>query len=254
MSRFIELRDKTTGAPAPNRSRAVQPDVAGGVDQLARRQVGRDQPRGPRQDLRAIRHRARRAWAPSLTRRIARNRVVGGVAVVLLSALVIIQVEGRWSAAVEAQQSWGAATSVLLVREPVLAGDPVLGSLELVDRPAAMVPDGAVAQASPGARAAVDLVAGEIVLADRLVAANAAMQPLGTVAVTVPVADAAPHIEPGDVVDLWAGDRSLNRASQLVEAVVVLAHDDGWLTVAVPETDMASVAVAAFDALTVARR
>ena len=198
--------------------------------------------------------RVRAVWAPSLVRRIVRSRLVLLVATMGAAGLAVVTVQDRAADADAARAAWGASSQVLVVADSVGAGQPVHGRVELVERPAAMVPEGAVSALPDEAIAAVDLVVGEVLLQNRLVGGETTLRPAGTVAVTVAIDGAAALVEPGDLVDLWSTDVATLTSVRVVAAVVVLDRTDDTLTVAVPESSMADVAVAALRPLTIAQR
>lgn len=198
--------------------------------------------------------RLRAAWAPSLLRRLLRSRWFSSAVVLAAGAAVVVGLHGRLAAADAERAAWGSSTRVAVVAAPVSAGRTVDGSVTFVERPVAMVPVGAVTTLPDRARAAVDLVVGEVLLHDRLVGGPTGLRPAGTVAVSVTIEGAAALVEPGDLVDLWSTDVATLTSVRVVEAVVVLDRSDTTLTVAVPETSMPEVAVAAIRPLTVAHR
>lgn len=168
--------------------------------------------------------------------------------------LSAMSLQGRLSAAAAERDAWGVSETVAVVVAPVGAGQQLDGAVELVERPGAMVPDGAVIELPSGAIAAVDLVVGEVLLRERLVGDGVTSRPAGTVAVTVDIDGDAALVETGDLVDLWSIDVATLTSVRVVAGVVVLGRADEALTVAVPESAMADVAVASLRPLTIAVR
>ena len=168
--------------------------------------------------------------------------------------LSAMSLQGRLSAAAAERDAWGVSETVAVVVAPVGAGQQLDGAVELVERPGAMVPDGAVTELPSGAIAAVDLVVGEVLLRERLVGDGVTSRPAGTVAVTVDIDGDAALVETGDLVDLWSIDVATLTSVRVVAGVVVLGRADEALTVAVPESAMADVAVASLRPLTIAVR
>lgn len=199
-------------------------------------------------------HRMRVVWAPSLLRRLLRSRWFSILIVLAAIVVVVGGVQGRLASVEAERAAWGSSQRVAVVAAPVAAGRPVDGSVVFVERPVAMVPEGAITVLPDRALAAVDLVVGEVLLRGRLVGGEVGLRPAGTVAVTVVVEGAADLVEPGDLVDLWSTDVATMTSVRVVESVVVLDRSDTTLTVAVPETAMAEVAVASIRPLTVAHR
>lgn len=127
------------------------------------------------------------------------------------------------------------------------------GDTTLEDRPAALVPDGALRRAADGAVTAAAIHAGEPVLGARLApngrSPTVALLPPGTRGVAVPVGQGSLRPEPGDLVDVLAtfdpsvaGDGEPTVAVAL-GAVVIAARDDA-VTVAVAAEEAPRLAFA----------
>lgn len=115
----------------------------------------------------------------------------------------------------QVRRAWGASEVVLVARHRLEPGEPVgAGDVELVERPVAVVPDGALHELPAGQRASALVESGEVVIRSRLAPAGltglAASLPPGSRAVAVPV-------EPGTAPPLVVGDR--------VDVVVALAAE-----------------------------
>lgn len=128
------------------------------------------------------------------------------VALAVVTALTVVRFVGRAEA--DAAR-WGSTRATLVALRDVDAG-AVLGPDDAEVRllPAALVPPGALAEATPGATTAWPIHEGEAVLAARLAPAGlsvtAARLAPGTVGVAVPTGPGALRLEPGDVVDVLA--------------------------------------------------
>jgi len=113
------------------------------------------------------------------------------------------------------------------------------GDVRRVRLPAGAVPRAALATDPVGATAAVDLVAGEVLLDRRLGARGlAALLGPGTRALAVPRAAGTPPLERGQRVDLVGG------GVVIVEAATVIDVEDSGITVAVPAPVAPTVAEA----------
>jgi Flp pilus assembly protein CpaB len=134
----------------------------------------------------------------------------------------------------------GPQVEVPVVARPVRAGATLAaGDVRTARLPAAALPDAEPDPSPVGRTARVDLVPGEVVLADRLGPRGlAALLPAGARALAVPRAAGTPPLEPGQRVDLLATGRVV------VPAASVLAIDDSGTTVAVPEAAAPAVAEA----------
>ena len=134
----------------------------------------------------------------------------------------------------------GPLVDVPVVARPVAAGATLAADdVRLARLPAAAVPDAEPAADPAGLTARVDLVPGEVLLAQRLGRRGlAALLPPGGRALAVPRAAGTPPLEPGQRVDLLAA------GEVVVTAASVLAVDDSGTTVAVPEPAAPAVAEA----------
>lgn len=104
-------------------------------------------------------------------------------------------------AARRAERSWGATRPVLVTAGPVARGGTLTGQVREVAWPVALVPDGALADLPPEARAAARLGRGVPLTAEVL----ATTEPDGGRArVAVPAGPAALPVVDGDVVDVWS--------------------------------------------------
>lgn len=180
-----------------------------------------------------------------------------------LAALAGLAVGQLAAAAQEARVRWGQTRSVLVVTRPVAAGRRLAGAVERLERPLAVLPEGALDRLPSGSRAAHSLARGDAVT--RTAVASTASRSAGEgvgddqrlVAVTQPQARLAVHV--GDHVDVWstldasvvgAGRPTTSRVA--VGTAVVAVHKD-IVTLAVPARDAAAVAEAsALGAVTLA--
>lgn len=175
------------------------------------------------------------------------------VVVVLLALVVGVAVHRTTATATRRAAALGQTRSVVVATADLDAGatiDP--GDVEIVERPVAHLPEGAVGDDPTGSSLRASVSAGEILVAHRLAGADrsgaAALVPVGWRAITVPVVDAALPAQPGDLVDVIASfDPTLRaRDPSLViaaDAVVVDIGEDG-VTVAVTRARVTEVAFA----------
>lgn len=203
--------------------------------------------------------RARTAWTPSLARRLWRHRVVRGLLGVALAAVAFATVAEERNALVSERAEWGTTVLVAEVTEFVRAGHDVAGSVHLVERPAAMVPPGAVTVDSAGSRptvgrASVDLVAGELLLHRRILEPGSAGLPAGTVAITIEMLGEPALVDPGAIVDVWVADAANFSGRQVASGVLVLDVNESALSIAVPAGAVEPVVVASLRPLVVTRR
>jgi hypothetical protein len=104
-------------------------------------------------------------------------------------------------AARRAERSWGATRSLLVTVGPVARGAALGDQVRAVTWPDALVPDGALAELPPEARASIPLGRGMPVTAEVLTASD----PDGRDArVAVPAGPAALPVVEGDLVDVWS--------------------------------------------------
>ena len=151
--------------------------------------------------------------------------------------------------------AWGTTEVVAVASRQLRAGTTIDGGdVELVERPRALVPEGALADVPDGQVAAVAIEAGEVVVAARLAPLGlgglAATLPEGTRAVAVPVeAGLAPPLLVGDRVDVMvavAPEAAGDGPPGFVVApdALVVAVDDAAVTVAVSQAEAPRIAVA----------
>ena len=163
--------------------------------------------------------------------RLRRHRLGRLAGLAFAALLVVVAIQDRLDAAADAQARWGLGATVWVTGETIPAGSVVEpGAVRPADAPAGLVPAGAATVDPTGKRVRVDLVPGEIILADRLVAggsANAARTPDGQV--TVALDRTSDLFAPGDRVDL----HDQVDGHRLVEDGVVVAVTDGDVAVAV---------------------
>jgi len=130
-------------------------------------------------------------------------------AVVLSLALAVGWiVAGAVARADAARLAWGDATRVVVASRDLAPGDEVgPGDVEVVERPTATVPDGALTAPPSGQAARAAVFEGEVLIADRLAPAGvrgvAARVPAGARAVAIPIEPGtAPPVRVGDLVDV----------------------------------------------------
>lgn len=185
--------------------------------------------------------------------RLPPPRLVLAVAAALACGALVLRTTGRAEATVE---RYGAATTAWVVRADLAPGDDIeAGDVVAEQRPAALLPAGAVTDDPTGRRAAAIVRAGEVLVEHRLAGGDrrgaAALVPDGWRAVAVPALEVALPVEVGQRVDVIAAvDPSGTGVVGRVVAedgVVVHVADDDTVTVAVTP-DQATRVVAALAA------
>ncbi|MGK2948190.1 MAG: SAF domain-containing protein, partial [Acidimicrobiales bacterium] len=132
-----------------------------------------------------------------------RQALLGATALAMAASVLSIT-----ESAEERRAAWGTTTPVVVATTDIAVGAAVdVGTAEVVEWPAALVPPGALTEVPDGQRATSPIWAGEVVdhrrLATRDLSAVAARLPAGTRAVAVPVEPGtAPPLEVGDRVDV----------------------------------------------------
>jgi hypothetical protein len=209
--------------------------------------------------------RARRALARSSVRRLCVAVLAGATALTVASLL---------SAAGAARDRWGQTRPVAVATRDLAPGEVVdAGAVEVRDLPVGVLGDAPVAGAPEGAVVRQPILAGEPVVAARLapdgLTGAAALVPPGHRAVAVPVGPGgAPPVMQGDLVDVLAvlppgvgaaasgdgggagdgaggggaGDGGGEPALRLVDGATVVDVTDQAVAVAVPEPDAPRVA------------
>ena len=178
-------------------------------------------------------------------------RLVITAVAALVTGVVSMQLVGD---AATARDRWGDIAVVAVAVADIPAGSVIgLGDVEMTERPASMLPAGALEELPVERTPRVDLVAGEVVVEDRL-AGGASSGPSALIppqwrAVAVSTrADGLP-VEAGSVVDVVVTyDAFVTDADSgvVVADAVVIAVADEAVTVAVP----ASLTTAVADAVT----
>lgn len=155
----------------------------------------------------------------------------------------------------QARAAWGVTRRVVVVQQARQAGDELRpGDVALVERPRAMVPASALDALPASARLRAPVVAGEVLVAERLAPAGltavAARLPPGHRAVAIPTEPGwAPPLVIGDRVDVMValpaemaggGPPGFTLASR----ALVVAVDEAAITVAVDRDTAPRVAVA----------
>lgn len=206
----------------------------------------------------ALRHRRRAVraiWTPSLLRRLLRHRGVRSVLCLGAVGFAFASVNAERDALRAQRAAWESTVDVVEVVRFIPAGGEVSASaVRVVERPAAVVPDGALDAIPVDALAAVDLVPGEIMLARRVRRAGEGLLPAGTVAITIKILSEPLLIEPGSLVDLWVADGANFSGRVVTRGVTVLEVSGQSLTVAVRTDDVEDVVVASLRPLVVIRR
>ncbi len=171
-----------------------------------------------------------------------RARVINRRRLLALAALLAAALVVGWSVqtARTTAAELGRRRPVLVVNQPLTAGDELIDAVSVEAVPVAMTPSDAVsaiAELPPGAVATADLAAGEVLRLGRTSAAGRfGLQP-NQRAVTVPLPLAPGPLEPGQRVELIGisalGDGGPIAAETLATDVRVIAVGEDGLTVAV---------------------
>ncbi len=194
---------------------------------------------------------------PRLTS-LRRRPVVWWVATLLLAAVTAQVVSGAVARAERGAARYGRVRAVLVATTDLAPGSVLdAGDAEVRFLPAGLVPDAAVAGEAIGRRVRAPVFAGEVVHRDRLAPAGlsavAALLPAGTRGVAVASSSETVPLQPGDVVDVLATVVAGPTDGEAFEAptvtvaadVVVVAVEEGAVTVAVPVEETPQVAYAA---------
>ena len=183
----------------------------------------------------------------SVLRRLRRSIAARWLLVAVAAGAVAVEASHITAQAEAERDAWGTPVTVAVAARDVDGGEVIRAAdVRVEQRPAAVVPDGAVPAPPVGQVATAALVAGEVVVAARVAPAGlspvAALVPDGWRAVAVPTSSSglgapAPPLAVGDRVDLLA-------PHTVAEGAVVVAVDEGAVTVAVPAGDVDDVAEA----------
>ncbi|MDE0802731.1 MAG: flagella basal body P-ring formation protein FlgA [Acidimicrobiales bacterium] len=171
----------------------------------------------------------------------------------LLAVVAGLTVHRTTDAAARRAAALGEMRHVAVAAVDLDAGSTIeSGDLELLERPIAHLPDGAVLEDPTGSSLRASVTSGEILVDDRIAGEGrsgaAALVPDGWRAITIPAIDSPIPAEPGDLVDVIASfDPALSaRDPSLViaaDAVVVDVADDA-MTIAVTRARVTEVAYA----------
>ena len=199
-----------------------------------------------------------------LLRRARRSPAAWWAAAAALALFVATQVAALDDDAAARRQAWGDAVQVVVAARPLSAGDVVgPGDMTVQQWPAAMLPDGALAEVPAGRTVVAQIVAGEAVVADRVAPTGlrgvAALIPEGHRAIAVPsssggfgtdvpafaVGDRVDVLATFDVIDVDDLEASRSEPTGIVarDALVVDVTETA-VTVAVLEHDTTRVAFA----------
>ncbi len=153
------------------------------------------------------------------------------------------------------RQGWGTTAEVLVARRDLAPGDQVQGDdVTVKARPVALIPTSALRSLPHGAVARAAMLAGEVIVAERIAPTGlrgvAALLPAGTRAMAIPTEPgSAPPRTPGDHVEVLvalppesAGGGPPGFA--LVADALVVAITEGTVTIAVPRGSAPRIAVA----------
>jgi pilus assembly protein CpaB len=170
------------------------------------------------------------------------------VGIVAITTLVVHQ---RATAADRTKAGWGITVEVLVARHDLAPGAPITGDdVQARALPVAMVSQGALTALDPGSVAAERVLAGEVVMRQRLAPAGsgpiAAQLRTEEVGIAVATGPARPEVDVGDEVDLFgisAGDSTGARvAARAVARGRVVAIGEEQITVAIPVSQAPALA------------
>ncbi|MEM9200361.1 MAG: SAF domain-containing protein [Actinomycetota bacterium] len=171
--------------------------------------------------------------------RLRRHRAGRRALFIVALGLAASHLNGAISDAVTARDHWSPGPSIWATTTDISSGDIIQPDMvQRIELPAGVVPEGALVNDPSGSRSRVDLVVGEIVIADRVSEAGsafAARTPPGTA--TIALSRTSELFAIGDRVDL----HDLSDGRRLTADGVVVATTDRDLAVAVAIADIASV-------------
>ena len=178
--------------------------------------------------------------AVSAIRGFVRRRRLGRLtALVVAGTFVLLQLFGALDAASRAQARWAPDAVAWTVTVDIAAGSTLEPHhLAVTEVPPGLLPSGAVTADPSGARARVDLAAGEIVLQQRIggdLSVHAARTPVG--AGTIALDRTSDLFAVGDRVDL----HDQVDGARLATDALVVAVTDGDVAVAVDDPAIAQV-------------
>ena len=152
--------------------------------------------------------------------------IVAGAA----AATIAVSLAGLAADLEDRRSAWTPGGPVLIIDRSVEAGTAVpAAAVQAVSAPAALIPAGALSDLPVGARATVDLVAGEILVAGRVLDPSATAAP-DTRRITLARSPVTPPVAVGSRVDLVVTDERTTLASDLL----VAGLDDTRLVLEVP--------------------
>lgn len=182
-----------------------------------------------------------------LARRARRSLALRWVAVAAAAGAVAVSARSVGAEAVAAREAWGAGVAVAVATGDLDAGEVVgAGDVRVEERPAAVVPEGALTEPPVGRTVTAAVLAGEVLVEARVapggVRGVAALVPRGWLAVAVPTSSSgfgtpSPPLDVGDRVDVLAPD-------PVAENALVVAVGEDAVTIAVPARDAGAVAEA----------
>lgn len=178
---------------------------------------------------------------------LRRSRRVGALwwtAAASVAAVGTLRLGAAERAVADERAAWGTPVVVAVATADLAPGAAVgPADVELAERPAAMVPVGALTSVPIGEVVTAPVVAGEVLVDARVgtggLSPVAARVPAGQRAVAVPTAAAVPPLRVGDLVDVLDG------GGVVVAAALVVDVADGAVTLAVAAADAPALAAAA---------
>ncbi len=184
-------------------------------------------------------------WA---RRRMRHRPLLWWVTVVGLALFAALSLTGAVDRARAEAERFGPLRPVLVARHDLAVGARLTPEqVEVQDRPAALVPDGALDRAPEHQVVAQPILAGEAVVASRLATS---LLPAGTRALAVPTGPGRLDLRPGDRVDVLATFDPLvappgeDPTAVVARAAVVVDVRGQGVTVAVTEAETTRVALA----------
>lgn len=167
-------------------------------------------------------------WRQAVTDRIRRTdpRVLAKRLLAAMLALLLAQLGWQWRATT---MDLGQRQTLVVMEQAVASGQPVhAADVQLVPWPVGLAPQGAATALPPNAVAATDLVAGEVLIGDRLFPTADGID-AGELLVTIAQPLAAPPVERGSHVELYGilpiGDGLTSTATRLATGTVIVVTE-----------------------------
>ena len=184
-------------------------------------------------------HRRRTRWTIT---------AIGAIALSIVSMNTI-------GAAQRARTRWGDTTPVAIASRAIAPGE-ILGDgdIELVDRPAVMIPADAITHDAIGRTVIAAIAPDEVIVELRLAPIGRdgadALTPIGSLGFAIPIDVTTPRLSIGDHVDVFAPSATASKATtatRIAKSATVTDIADRTVTIAVGESQAPAVARALLD-------